>query len=117
MSQFHAPSPQPNPFVASFEVTQTGESAYLSLTASHVDPNVEQSPVEIYLNGTFFTHLNQYFDEEALAPKTVQIPLDPALLRDGVNEIKILIRQTNLEYEKPNLDDFEFWGLSLLWNH
>jgi hypothetical protein len=113
VEQFHAPQPDANPFVASFQVTQVGESAYLSLTAVHVDPNVEQSPVAIYLNGVLVTYLNDYVDEESLQPKTIQIPVDHTLIEAGANELQIEIASTTQEYGTVNLDDFEFWNVVL----
>lgn len=114
IEQFHAPYPQPNPFVANFEVAQPGKHVQLILTASHVDPNVEQSPVDIYINDAHITNLNQYFTEENFVPVAVIIPFSPELIKKGLNRIRIEIRATTTEYGQINLDDFEFWDLKLL---
>lgn len=114
MDNFHAPVPQQNPFVGTFEVGLSGEQSQLVLTTSHVDPNYMQAPVDVYINGIHVTDLNHYVSEETLEPVTVQIPLETGLVRVGVNEIKIEVGVTNAEYGKTNMDDFEFWNLKLI---
>lgn len=114
IEQFHAPYPQPNPFVANFEITQPGKHVQLALTASHVDPNIEQSPVDIYINDAHITDLNQYFTEENFVPVDVMIPFSSDLIKKGLNQITIEIGATTTEYGQINLDDFEFWDLKLI---
>jgi len=113
MQQFHSPNPQPNPFISNFQITTMGADPHLVLIASHVDPNVAQSPVSIFVNANWVGYLNDYFTQETLEPKQVSIPVNLSYLEIGNNRIQILSEVTTVEYQTPNLDDFEFWELKL----
>lgn len=113
MQQFHSPNPQPNPFVSDFQISAIGTDPHLLLIGSHVDPNVVQSPVSILVNGNRVGYLNDYFTQETLEPKQVSIPVDASYLEIGSNQIQILSEVTTMEYQTPNLDDFEFWEVKL----
>lgn len=114
VENFNHPQPQANPYVAQFEIIEiNAKTSYLTLYASHVDPNIEQAPVAIYINGILIDYLNPYFEQENLSPKLVTIPVDLSVINTGLNEIKLEATQTDLEYAQLNVDDFEFWGLTL----
>jgi len=113
IQQFHSPIPQPNPFFVKFSITAIGANPRLILTASHVDPNVDQSPVLIFVNNVQVDYLNSYFTEETISPKQVSIPVNVSCLKIGENELRIETRATTAEYQAANLDDFEFWDVKL----
>ena len=87
---FCHPVPQTNPFERRFHIDQLGGSAYLQLSAKHVDPDEIKAPVRIYLNGEFIDFLNRYFEEETINPKTVDIVIPPNILHIGENGILIV---------------------------
>lgn len=113
ISQFHNVYPDRNPFVARFELNKPITIAQLSLTVSHVDPNEEQSPIKIFINGNFAGYLNSFVREENLRAETIVIPLNANLFFVGVNEVQIEVFSTSIEYGQVNLDDFEFWDVRL----
>lgn len=113
LQQFHSPNPQPNPFKINFQLAALGADPHLILTASDVDPNVAQSPVKIIINDNLVGYLNNYFTEEVFTPKEVSIPVDVTYLKIGENKMQIETQATALEYQTPNLDDFEFWDVKL----
>ncbi|MCU0485566.1 MAG: hypothetical protein MUC85_05585 [Anaerolineales bacterium] len=109
---FCHPSPQTNPFERSFQIERLSGTAYVRLTAKHVDPDEIRAPVRLYLNGVFIDYINRYFQEETVNPKTVEIPLPPDILRVGDNNI-IIISGTEVNEFYENVDDLEFWDLML----
>ncbi len=113
IAEFHSIYPEQNPFIARFVINEAIETAKISLTVSHLDPNKDQAPTTLTINGNFICFLNSYVSVESLQPKTIVIPINPDVLIQGTNEIEIEITATTTEYGQINLDDLEFWDLSL----
>ena len=114
---FRHPPPELNPFVKSFYLCRVTSKMWLTMTAVHVDPDVDSSPISIYLNGRFLTYLNFYSPREMDEPIQIQIDIpDPqAMLQVGHNYIMILsgADYRGLEYGVYNIDDIEFWDLQI----
>jgi hypothetical protein len=85
------------------------------MTAVHIDPDVNSSPVSIFLNGKFLTYLNFYSPQEMDEPIQIRVDIpDPReMLQVGINHIMILsgADYRGIEYGVYNTDDIEFWDL------
>ena len=112
----HSP-PQLNPFVKSFHLCRATNEMKLLLTAVHVDPDINTSPVSIYINGKFIDYLNNYSPREMDEPFNFEIPITNAqsILEVGDNSIMIIsgADYRGLEYGRYNTDDIEFWDLRI----
>ena len=112
-----------------FMLTHIGDKMFISISAQHVDPDFDKSPIYIYINDHIVDYLNKYYTEEIIDFETREIEVDNSLFHMGENKISIISGEEKVrvheyytsenesiiyEYYIPNIDDICFKDLKIL---
>lgn len=128
-SFFAKPETEGVEYSNTFILNHLGDKMFISISAQHVDPDLDKSPIYIYLNDQFVDYLNNYYDEESIEFKTIEIEVDNSYFHRGQNKISIISAEEKFkvqdyytlengsiiyEYYISNIDDICFKDLKIL---
>lgn len=128
-SFFVKPNCEGTNYSKTFMLTYIGDKMFISISAQHVDPDFDKSPIYIYMNDHFVDYFNKYYTEEIIEFETTEIEVDNSYFHLGENKIAIISGEEKVRvqdyytsengsiiyvYYIPNIDDICFKDLKIL---